>query len=319
MTKNLTVLDDANCPRLVICIATFQRPNGLARVLTSLMHLETDGFQPHLVVIDNDASGAARSTFDAHVDSLPFDATYLIEPTRGIASARNRSVAAARELGAEYVLFTDDDVRVGPDWAKESVHHAMLTGADVVIGRQLYEFENDVPMRIRRAIAQPQKRNGEAIIPFTTANCLIRLSSLYGIAGPFDTNFSFSGGSDKMLAAQLKARGKSIEYLPKSIVYEQVPDSRAKTSWVLKRGYRNGMNSIRIRLIMAESHKGAFVNGLKTVVRQAPILGRWLWNLGLDKDNRLLYLKGLCSFAGVIHGLVTPGAVYSEYETTHGD
>ena len=84
---------------ICICIATHRRPQQLKRLLTSLIEQqEAPPFE--VAVVDNDAGAPPRR--------LPpnFGITYLVEPVRGLARARNRSVAAST---SKFLAFIDDD------------------------------------------------------------------------------------------------------------------------------------------------------------------------------------------------------------------
>ena len=75
---------------ICICIATHRRPQQLKRLLTSLIEQqEAPPFE--VAVVDNDAGGSAETVAAEFRGSL----TYLVEPVRGLARARNRSVAAS--------------------------------------------------------------------------------------------------------------------------------------------------------------------------------------------------------------------------------
>jgi len=54
-----------------ICIATYLRPLGLARLLDSLERLKLpSGLRVETIVVDNDEDGSARSIVESRADSL---------------------------------------------------------------------------------------------------------------------------------------------------------------------------------------------------------------------------------------------------------
>ena len=76
--------------RIAVCIATFRRPELLARLLQSIRELELPAdIEIEVRVVDNDASGSAESTVGQFSDLTP---RYAIEPERNIALARNRAI-----------------------------------------------------------------------------------------------------------------------------------------------------------------------------------------------------------------------------------
>ena len=79
-------------------------------------------------IVDNDASGSAKSTVEQFSDLAP---RYAIEPERNIALARNRAL----EFGpADFVAFIDDDEAARPGWLTELCERIRQTGADAVFG-----------------------------------------------------------------------------------------------------------------------------------------------------------------------------------------
>ncbi len=127
-----------------VCIATFRRPNGLRKLLQSLL-AQRGAPEFEVVVIDNDKAGSARTTVGAFSGSLSL--SYAIEPERGLASARNHAVRIAR---GEFLAFVDDDETVPATWLG-TLHRMLIeTGASAAFGPIAVEFESSVPEAIRR-------------------------------------------------------------------------------------------------------------------------------------------------------------------------
>src|SRR6478752_6966716 len=93
-------------PQVVVGLATFHRPEGLARILPLLSQQvrELSGAEARIVVVDNDPLGGAREQVLEWADRR---VTYVHEPRPGIASARNRALDEA--LDADALVFIDDD------------------------------------------------------------------------------------------------------------------------------------------------------------------------------------------------------------------
>ncbi|MDG2262144.1 MAG: glycosyltransferase family A protein, partial [Actinomycetota bacterium] len=76
------------------------------------------GWRFHVVVVDNDVEGSAQQTLDVLGD-LGIDITSAVEPRQGIPFARNRTVELAMSLGADLLVFVDDDEWVDKRWLLE--------------------------------------------------------------------------------------------------------------------------------------------------------------------------------------------------------
>jgi glycosyltransferase involved in cell wall biosynthesis len=107
----IPVKDDPPLPRAVASVLAAGRGRA--------------GFE--LIVVNNGSS----PEFAEVLRTLPPEVRVLDEPRPGISAARNRGIA---ESSGEYVLFTDADCVVAPDWIDEAYRGFAETGAEVVVG-----------------------------------------------------------------------------------------------------------------------------------------------------------------------------------------
>src|SRR5262245_40320356 len=126
---------------VAICIASFQRPDGLAALLGALAELRFAGRAPSLavVVVDNDPAESARAVVERARAALPHPIDYRLEPRRGIPHARNAALAAALHR-AHWLAFIDDDEIPAPGWLDALLAVAARTGADIVTGPVVPRF-----------------------------------------------------------------------------------------------------------------------------------------------------------------------------------
>jgi len=95
-----------------ICICTYNRSESLQRTLDSLAKqndIESDAVE--VLVVDNNCTDDTVNVVEAFREKLPI--RRVMERRQGLAHARNRAVADFR---GDVLLFTDDDVRLGPGW-----------------------------------------------------------------------------------------------------------------------------------------------------------------------------------------------------------
>jgi len=233
--------------RVAVCVASFRRPAGLLALLQSLDALVFEGDAPELriVVADNDAGESARAVCESAADWLRHPLTYVVEKRRGIAAARNASLAPA--LGrADWIAFVDDDEIADPDWLDALLRTQRATGADVVAGPVRTRFAVDPPRWIVEGglLAYPRFAHGAALDTACTNNALVRGSLLAGLESLFDE--SLERGEDTELFVRLARRGHRIVWAEDAPVTEVVPLERARLAWILRRSYLDGIARARI-------------------------------------------------------------------------
>lgn len=306
--------------RIIVCIATCNRPQGLQRTLESIAALDTQ-HKLEVLVADNDA---ARKEGMAVVEALasrdyrwPIEALLVAE--RGIPLVRNALVAAAlARPGVTHVAMLDDDEAASPRWIDALVNAAQQWDADVVGGAVLREMDSLVaPWAARHPLLQAKRRgtSGPVALVDSTANVLIAAPALGAMGDrPFDDRMALTGGSDKQLFSRMARNGFRFAWAEDALVTELIPASRVTAKWLLMRGYRLGMTDMMVERF----HKGR----LRTFLGETPriVAGFVVGTLGaaatLDRGKRVVRLGKLYRAAGKIAGLL--GLHYEEYRKVHG-
>jgi GT2 family glycosyltransferase len=226
--------------RVAICVGTFQRTELLRKLLHGLSALRfTKVSRPQIevIIVDNDAAQSARAACD-YAD-FPWKLRYLSEPRRGIAKVRNRAVS---EVGdADFIAFLDDDETPSPEWLDELLCTQAQSLADVVAGRVMPVYSEEVPGWIRTGkffdrLIEP---TGRSIELCSTNNVLIRRDILNTIAG-FDEQFDLTGGEDTHFFLRIQRSGFRMVASREAAVYESVSRIRANSRWILRRGFQSG-------------------------------------------------------------------------------
>ena len=220
-----------------ICICTFRRPY-LAETLKSVANLEIENARVRVIISDNDATPSARALVDEIAQKFPFPITYLHSPAANISIARNACLDA---VTADYLAFIDDDEVVSTLWLRQLLETAEDTSADAVLGpvKAIYaptspswmvkgDFHSTAPVVVDGAI-----RTGY------TCNVLMRWAFPIK-ALRFDLALGKSGGEDTDFFYRLSDLGGTIAQSPSAVVYEPVPESRARMDWLVNRRLRAG-------------------------------------------------------------------------------
>jgi glycosyltransferase involved in cell wall biosynthesis len=100
---------------VTVAICSWNRAALLRETLKQMTHLERDdSFDWELLVVDNNSTDQTPDVLAEFAGQLPL--RVLREPKPRKSNAANLVVKEAR---GEYILWTDDDVLVEPDWLWE--------------------------------------------------------------------------------------------------------------------------------------------------------------------------------------------------------
>lgn len=226
--------------RVAVCVATFRRPELLRTLLDALARLSFEKVPKpsvEIIVVDNDAAQSAKPI--CHGTSFPWSLRYAYEPRRGIVHARNRAIECA--IGANFVVFTDDDEVPGTRWLDELLWAQYRFQADVVSGALHPVFANDVPdwVRAGKFFDRPVFATGDSVPLCSTANVLIQ-SGVFGVVSEFDEQFNLSGGEDTHFFVRVREAGFRMVFSGEAVVHEPITAQRANLSWLVRRGFQAG-------------------------------------------------------------------------------
>jgi succinoglycan biosynthesis protein ExoM len=221
-----------------ICIATYRRRYGLARLLDSLSRLKVpEGVRVEVIAVDNDPASDPGGEPSADA-AAQFALRWLREPRRNIAYARNLAVANAR---GEWVAFVDDDEVVDESWLAAYWQLAAEGECDGYFGPVLPRFEMWVtPWLDASFFTYPRFRSGAPITAHGAhvGNSFVRRALFRDTR--FDPAFGNSGGEDTALFRRLMARDARFAWCDEAIIHEYVPASRQRPGWLARRAFRGG-------------------------------------------------------------------------------
>ncbi len=228
-----------------ICVCTFRRPQGLVRLLRSLHRLDPSTPPHDVIVVDNDAARSGESAVrQAQAEGLKVQ--YVVEPVRGIARARNRTLEPAT---GTFVAFIDDDEEADPQWLIRLWREVTRNDDDGGCGPVVPRFNDKTPSWLIEGgfFDRPRPPTGTMLADWQlrTGNALIRRSHLMALPGPFDERHNLTGGEDTEMFVRLLAGGARFIAVDSAIVYEHLPPNRTTLRWLLQRRFLHGMGSAR--------------------------------------------------------------------------
>ncbi|MDB4870305.1 MAG: glycosyl transferase family 2 [Gemmatimonadales bacterium] len=224
-------------PRISVVICTWNRGRLLRKTLEQMTRLIIPpGAVWELVVVNNNSSDDTDSVLREFEGKLPV--VRLFEPTAGKSYAANLAV---REAKGEYIVWTDDDVLVEPDWLQAYVTaFAMWPDASVFGGAIDPWFEQTPPRWLEEVFRQVEEAyaaldygpTGLAMThesyPFGANMALKRSAHLMQ---PFDTRLgprpkSGIRGEETFLVERLFSLGHTGRWVPEARVRHLIPAER---------------------------------------------------------------------------------------------
>jgi glycosyltransferase involved in cell wall biosynthesis len=252
---------------IIICISTFNRCDGLARLLKSLSNLKFKKNHPPdwgVVVVDNNSDCLAKGIVDHFQKDFPVQIYYGLETQQGIASSRNKAVNIAPQ--SEYIAFIDDDEIADEYWLDELLYVQKIYQADIVSGPVVPIFEEEPPNWIIRGgfYKRPRRKTGDNPKYIGTGNVLIKSEWLNRFPAPFDFRLNLTGGSDTLFFLKLRKLGAVNFWANDAIVHEMVSKNRMKVVWLIRRAFRSGYATVLIEKIIKDNFTVLIIRLLKS-------------------------------------------------------
>ena len=230
---------------VVVCIPCFRRPQHLRLTLESLANQRT-GRRFAVVIVENDASACGSVPVAAEfLASGRFPGLCVVEPRQGNCEAINAAFETALAMfpAAGSLLMIDDDEIASPDWLELMLRAAEATGADLVGGPVLPNFDDDNKSGLRRhpAFRPAYDESGPVPVIYGCGNCLITRPVFGRLGSPaFDLRFNFLGGGDTDFFVRCCRAGMKFHWAADAVITETVPPGRTNAGWLALRALRIG-------------------------------------------------------------------------------
>ncbi len=308
-------ISDPTHSSLAVCICTFNRPDGLLRLLRGLdqqVFCAVPRPAVCLIVVDNSSHADAAEFCRSYQSIWPLH--YLHQPQPGISHARNSALNAVPK-GTDFIAMIDDDEVPAPDWLDRLLDTQARSGADIVVGPAFPVFPQGTPDWVSDCgfFIKPRKahklRELHPQPPAATCNVLVRASLLGSSGLSFDQALAFSGGEDTLLFQTLRQRGYRFTWSAQAHVSEWIPLERATLPYMWRESYRRGSVKYYIkRHRQATSTVRALRIGLRLLLRA---LGRisvdslyTLANIGRGRAIWVPHALNVADSLGIIAGIL---------------
>jgi GT2 family glycosyltransferase len=257
---------------IVVCIPSFRRPQHLRLTLESLARQRTR--RPFAVVIvENDAVGhQSVPVAKEFLVSGRLQGLCVIERAQGNCRAINAAFGTALGMFpmATSFLMIDDDEIASPDWLELMVAASETTGADVIGGPVLPNFDDDRKRWLARhpAFRPAYDSSGPVPVIYGCGNCLITRPVFTKLSNPtFDLHFNFLGGGDTDFFWRCRLAGMQFHWVEEAVITETVPQGRTSSAWLVWRGLRIGAINFHVQYKVAPTLRGRMAVLAKMLTR----------------------------------------------------
>jgi len=266
-------------PEISVVLCTWNRADLLGGALAALV-AQDDAPSREIVVVDNNSTDTTADVVRHYTDRYRH-VRYICEPGPGLSHARNAGVAAT---SGRLVAFTDDDVRVPPEWLRTiALVAARYPDAGCFGGPVLPQWMAPVPNWLtedRWSALGVQKYSPELFradekrpICLIGANLVIRREVLK-MVGPFDATVQRVGNGigsteDHDYHRRIWAAGHHGIYHSALRVGAVVTDERLAKSYHRKWHFGHGRHIARMRLPDMESSRLRVLGVPAHLLRQA--------------------------------------------------
>jgi GT2 family glycosyltransferase len=236
--------------RLIVVIPTHNRVELLHRTLNSLSDCQLPSSYDRTIVIENGGQFGAESI----VKSLPrrLNAEYVYHE-QGNKSAALNSILWG--VGSSLLLFFDDDIRMAPEILVAYQQAAQEYSRETFFGGPMgIDYELAPPSWLHPFLT-PCARGWDSgpIDAFLDkplvmgcnwaafATDLLDAGGFNAARGP--GSHLNATGQERDMQRRLMARGLKIRYVANAKVWHYVPVDRCSPDWLIKRKYRNGVET----------------------------------------------------------------------------
>jgi glycosyltransferase involved in cell wall biosynthesis len=297
---------------LTVAICTWNRSSLLDQTLARMRELHVpDGVTWELAVVNNNCTDDTDAVIARHAGVLPI--RRLFEPTPGHSNARNCALAA---ITSDWVVWTDDDVQVAPDWLAAFAATASRYPDAAAVGGPIdpwFPAEPDPDLMAVFPILRsgfigidygPNERELTADEPIWGANMAYQTAKVRGLR--FDPRLGRVGagltsGDDADYLARVRATGAPVVYSPGMRLRHYVDPKRMTEDYLL--GFYESLGVTAARMGHIPPGRGLF--GLPVwVVRRLVETGlaAQFHRLRGRRVPRLTSLRDYCRCKGMIRG-----------------
>ncbi len=225
-----------------------------------------ENFAVTLAVADNDQAPSSQPVVEEFRKECPFPVCYIHEPRRGIPMARNRILAEALALKADWVAFIDDDQTASPDWLIKLIEAAKRHDADAVQPKIIDRYPEPLPFWAAvKSTASHSDNRDEVIVKNSvgTGGTLFSARLIdpdhFGLL--FDERLALAGGEDSDFFWRATQLGAKVLRSNAVAVIDEVSPTRLTYRRQVLRGLAHGGQKV-----FRHRYKSGYISALSRYI-----------------------------------------------------
>jgi glycosyltransferase involved in cell wall biosynthesis len=243
---------------LTVIFASHNGGGDLTKTLDSMARLKSPPGGWQLIAVDNASTDQTGAVLRSYADRLPI--TVLEESLKGKNRALNCALEAAQ---GDFYIFTDDDVLVPEDWlikwqdtAADHLCYDLFAGRTSArfVRRPADWFLKGINAGVVYAAHDPDLPEGPCAAGYMFGTNMAIRASVFAEGARFDASIGPDGsanyamGSDTEMALRLERQGHRCWFSSGVELEHIVPLEYLAPAWILRRGYRWGRGSARMKI-----------------------------------------------------------------------
>lgn len=196
-----------------IILPTYNRLSQLKLALLSIFKQDLDDYE--VIVVDD---GSTDGT-DLYLNSMATPQLKLIrQQNKGPAAARNAGIRLAQ---GKYIVFTDDDCMVPPNWLSSFKKYFESIAVNIIGGAVTNSIKNNIYSEVSQHVTNffvEYLNRGRKSSPFLTSNNIAYRADVLKKVGGFDERFRKAGGEERALNWKILSVGGKSVYAPEIVV-----------------------------------------------------------------------------------------------------
>ncbi len=287
--------------KVSVVIPTHGQSESLGDTLTSLQKQSFPSKEYEIIVVENGSRANAKQIVEEINGTYGNRVRYIYEPRPGLHHGRNTGAKVGK---GNIILYTDDDVIVGPHWIEEIYKCYDDPDVGVVGGKIIGRWEVEPPEWVWMF---GTKKN---IYPLTIvdlgegtfelqkryvfgANYSARKSVIFETGGSnpdlFPPNLKHLGGDGEVgFLNKVRAKGYKIVYNSNAIVEHCIPVGRCTSQYFIAQFQKIAIESV---YRIYRNSNGSIIALIKALIWQMLSLGKYYGKALLLQPNQLLIHK----------------------------